>query len=459
MTTRRSLRLPPSALIAIGVVSCTPARADEQRAAPAAPRPVATTWCADHCDGVISDYSLAAFQVVRSADGYQDPMAASRSLAMMHLAMHDAVNAVNPRYQRYALAAAPPAASGADPAVAAAVAAHDVLAVLYPRAQATALLKAKLEETLLDAGIGPTIEAGKRVGRAAAAAVLAKRANDGSANTEPYVQGTAPGKYRFTAPFKFAAAPHWRKVTPFGLTSPSQFRTSAAPALTSEAYRRDFDEVKRVGGKAAGGARTRDETNYAAFWYEFSDIGWNRVARVVSERNKQDLWDRARTFALLNMAMADAYIAGWDSKYHHNFWRPITAIQLAAQDGNPNTAPDPSFETLLVTPPVPDMPSTHSALGMAAATVLAGAFGRDQVPFSFASPSALPENPVRSFRSFSEAAKENADSRVKAGLHFRFATTAGLELGHQIGHYVTHNTLRRQPGAAAPPIAKIVDCR
>jgi hypothetical protein len=454
MTMRHLLRLPTHALIAMGVVSCTPARANEQQQPAPLQRPVATTWCADHCDRVISDYSLAAFQVIKAADGYQDPMAASRSLAMMHLAMHDAINAVQPRYQRYALAAAPPASSNADPAVAAAVAANDVLAALYPQPSAAALLKAKLEETLLDAGIGPSIEAGKRLGKAAAAAVVAKRANDGSANKEPYVQGTAAGKYRFTAPFKFAAAPHWRKVTPFALTSPSQFRTAAAPALTSEAYRRDFDEVKRVGGKAAGNARTKDETNYAAFWYEFSDTGWNRVARVVSERNKQDLWDRARTFALLNMAMADAYIAGWDSKYHYNFWRPVTAIQLAVQDGNANTAPEPSFDPLLVTPPVPDMPSTHSALGMAAATVLAGAFGRDQVPFSFASPSALPENPVRSFRSFSEAARENADSRVKAGLHFRFATTAGLELGHQIGHYVTLNALRRQQGAGQRPVAK-----
>jgi len=149
------------------------------------------------------------------------------------------------------------------------------------------------------------------------------------------------------------------------------------------------------------------------------------------------------------MAMADAYIAGWDSKYHYDFWRPVTAIHLASQDGNPHTAPDASFETLLVTPPVPDMPSTHSALGMAAAVVLAEAFGRDHLPFTFASPSALPANPVRSFRSFSEAARENADSRVKAGLHFRFATDAGLELGRKIGQHANRHALQRQHGAAA----------
>jgi hypothetical protein len=324
-----------------------------------------------------------------------------------------------------------------------------VLAALYPQPQATALLKAELEKTMLEAGVGPAIEAGTHLGKAAAAAALAKRANDGSTGKETYIEGTQPGQYRFTAPFNFAAAPHWRQVRPFALTSVSQFRTAPPPALTSEQYRRDFDEVKRVGGKTAGNARSTDETHYAAFWYEFSDIGWNRIARAVSGHVKQDLWDRARTFALLNMAMADAYIAGWDSKYHYNFWRPVTAIHLAGQGSNRHTAQNASFETLLITPPVPDLPSTHSALGMAAAVVLAEAFGSDHLPFSFASSTAMPMNPVRSFRSFSEAALENADSRVKAGLHFRFATNAGLEMGRRIGQYVMRNALPRQHGDAA----------
>jgi hypothetical protein len=413
-------------------------QAREPRAATRAP---ATGWCAERCTNVVSDWSLAGYQAIKAADGYQDPMAASRALAMMHLAMHDAVNAVEPRYRRYALTARPPSAAKADATVAAAVAAHDVLAALYPQPQAAGLLKNELEKTTFEAGIGPAIEAGIQLGKAAAAAVLAKRKDDGSGNREPYVPGTKPGQYRYTPPFDFAAAPHWRKVTPFALSSPAQFRSAPAPALPSEHYRRDFDEVKRVGSRAAGSARSSDETHYAAFWYEFSDIGWNRVARVVAGRVHQDLWDRARTFALLNMALADSYIAGWDSKYHYNFWRPVTAIQMADSDGNPHTSADSRFETLLPSPPVPDMPSTHSVLGMAAATVLAQSFGRDQIAFSFASPTALPENPLRSFRSFSEAALENAESRVKAGLHFRFAVVAGLEMGKKIGAHVNRHAL------------------
>jgi PAP2 superfamily len=447
MKSRLTLSTVAAALLAAGfLISAQPAHANEER--DAALRPLAPSWCAGRCDSVITDWSLTAFQVITVGDGYGVPTSASRSLAMVHAAMLDAVNAARPRYQRYALDRVPAGAHKADAAVAASRAAHDVLVALYPQPAAVTVAKVQLERTMLEAGIGESIDAGTKLGKAAAAAVLAKRATDGANGKQPYIEGTRPGQYRFTAPFEFAAVPHWRHVTPFVLTSASQFRTAPQPALTSEAYARAFNEVQRVGGKAST-QRSSDETHYAAFWYEFSDIGWNRIARAASGRIKQDLWERARTFALLNMAMADAYIAGWDSKYHHNFWRPVTAIHLAGQDSNPATAPDASFDPLLITPPVPDMPSTHSALGAAAAMVLAEAFGRDQVPFSFASPSALPAHPVRSFRTFSEAARENADSRVKAGLHFRFATDAGLELGRRIGQYANRHSLPRQHGAAA----------
>lgn len=431
--------------IALGVAVTVPYSSARERAQAKPAQPSSSgSWCAERCDGVITDWNLTAFQVIKAADGYQDPMAASRSLAMMHLAMHDAVNAVVRRYQSHAFKATPAATADADPTVAAAVAAHDVLAGIYPQAPAQALLRAELQKTLFDAGLGRAVEAGTELGKAAAAAMLVSRQNDGSTATEPYVVRAVPGQYRYTPPFEFAAAPHWRAVTPFALARASQYRSAPPPALESDEYRQAFDEVKRVGAKQAGAARTPDEAHYAAFWYEFSDIGWNRIARLASTKVHQDLADRARTFALLNMAMADAYIAGWDSKYHYNFWRPVTAIQRAGDDRNPHTSAEPGFETLLPSPPVPDMPSTHSALGMAAATVLAHAFGRDQVAFSFASPSANPESPRRSYRSFSEAARENAESRIKAGLHFRFATKAGLEMGKRIGEHVTHHALNRQ---------------
>jgi hypothetical protein len=176
----RLIRVPALALLTAGVVAAASlARAGEQRQV--AHRPITANWCGDGCDVVTTDWSLAAFQVIKAADGYQDPMAASRSLAMMHLAMHDAVNTVRPHYERYALTAAPASSDKADAAVAAATAAHDVLAALYPQEPARALLRAELEKAMLDAGIGAAIEAGTRLGKAAAAAVLEKRTGDGSA--------------------------------------------------------------------------------------------------------------------------------------------------------------------------------------------------------------------------------------------------------------------------------------
>jgi hypothetical protein len=398
------------------------------------------TWCTDRCDQVVIDWNLNAYTVIKSADDYRDPMAASRVLAMVHLAMHDAANAVQPRYRTYAYTAdSGTGNAGADAAVAVAVAAHDVLAASYPAQKA--LVRAQLDATLLDAGVGASVEQGRRVGAAAAAATLAKRAADGSTATEPYQPGTRPGEYRYTPGFDFVAAPHWRAVTTFTMRSPSQFRVAAPPALASAQYAADFNEVKATGTKAAGAQRTLEQTQYAAYWYEFSDIGWNRIARSVSRSVPQDLWQRARTFALLNAAMADAYIAGWDSKMHYNLWRPVTAIHQAAHDANASTAADASWAPLLTTPPVQDYPSTHSALGSAAAVVLAHTFGSDRVPFTMASPSALPEAPARHFTSFSAAAKENADSRVRAGLHFRFATTAGMQLGEQIGRQAVSGLL------------------
>lgn len=409
----------------------------------AAAHPSERTWCAQRCDQVIIDWNLESYEVIKAASGYIDPMAASRVLAMVHLAMHDAVNAVEPRYQAYAYSPKPGSfGRGADATVAAAVAAHDVLVALFPTQKA--LADSRLDEVLLDAGIGQNMAEGKRAGAAAAEAVLSKRASDGSASNASYTPGTEPGQYRFTPGWDFLASPHWGSVTPFVLRSSQQFRVNAPPSLESEAYAKAFNEVKAVGSNADDTQRTQEQTRYAAYWYEFSDIGWNRIARTVARERPQDLWQRARTFALLNAAMADGYIAGWDSKMHYDLWRPVTAIRLADDDNNSQTASDPSWTPYLLTPPVQDHPSTHSVLGAAAAAVLAHAFGTDKVRFTMASSSALPEAPQRSFSSFSSAAWENGDSRVRAGLHFRFAVDAGLYLGNRIGNYTARTLLLPQ---------------
>ena len=394
---------------------------------------------------LILDWNRFAQQIIAADNGYVNPLPATRALATMHLAMHDAINAAVPRYATYAIRTRDPQA---DPAVATVQAAHDVLVAIYPNQKSA--VDMFLAQYLGDAGVAPDVARGVALGKRAAADIIAARANDGSGTEEAYKEGRAPGEYRFVPGFDFVNMPHWRNVKPFALTSPSQFRVKPPPSLSSAEYAHAFEEVKRKGARS-GDTRTLDESHYAAFWYELSDIGWNRIARVVSREHPQDVWTTARTFALLNAVLADSYIAGWDSKMHYNFWRPISAIRLAADDGNGATLPDATWEPFLTTPPVQDYPSTHSVLGAAGAVVLAHAFGRDDVTFTFASLSADPANPVRTFRSFSEAARENAESRVRAGIHFRFAIENGLALGSDIGRYAVQTMLQPTQEVTSSP--------
>jgi hypothetical protein len=427
MARRTTLRAGLAFLFSCGMVAAfagTPAQ------------PVPGGWRGTRCDELVIDWNLAAHQVIVADNQYANPLPATRALAMMHLAMHDAVNAATPRYATYALQEQD---SKADPAVAGVTAAHDVLLALYPGQRS--LLQATLAKSLLEAGVGSEVARGKALGSRAAAAILTRRAHDGSNVAETYTPRAEPGRYRYVPDTDFIVLPQWRSLQPFALQSPSQFRVAAPPSLTSVEYARAFNEVRDFGG-ATGSKRSTDQTHYAAFWYEFSDIGWNRIARVVSRKQPLDLADHARLFALLNAAMADGYIAGWDSKLHYDFWRPVSAIRLADTDGNAATQADGKWTTLLGTPPIQDHPSTHSVLGSAAAGVLAGAFGRDNIAFSFASLSADPANPIRHFASFSDAARENADSRIMAGLHFRFATDAGMKLGDDIARHTLANFLQ-----------------
>jgi hypothetical protein len=198
----------------------------------------------------------------------------------------------------------------------------------------------------------------------------------------------------------------------------------------------------KAAGILDGSNRTADQTAYAKFWYENSDAGWTRITRDVVARQDLSLHDGARLFALVNMAMADGFIAGWDSKFHYDCWRPFTAIRAGETDGNDGTAPDPTWQPLLPTPPVQDYPSTHSVLGEAAATVLSRVLG-DETTFSFTSSTAEDPNLPRTYRRFSVASAENGDSRVRAGIHFRFAVNAGLEMGRAIGGHVVENYLQR----------------
>lgn len=386
---------------------------------------------------VVLKWNEVAYQAF-GGTAYQHSLMAARINAMVHIAMHDALNAIFAKYAAYAFTGRD---THANHIAAAASAAHTVLLHEIPTAKS--FIDSALEQSLSEVADGPAKVSGIQLGKDAAQAIITNRSNDGSA-ANPVVAipvSTIPGVYQAVPPFDFQFAPFWKDIKLFGLQRNDQFRPVAPPGLNSDAYTKGYNEVLQF-GKLNSSVRSADQTAFAKFWYEFSEAGWNRVARTVAVNKQLPLLETARLFALVDMAMADAYTAGWEAKVHYNFWRPYTAIRSAGSDGNDQTTEDLQWQPEQVTPPIHDYPSTHSALGNAAAAVMANLLG-DNTSFVFESPSAIPAGATRGFTSFSQAAKENAESRVMAGIHFRFSCDAGLELGQKIGQWIT--TYHLQP--------------
>lgn len=358
-----------------------------------------------------------------------NPVGQSRTYAILHAAIHDALNAIDSRFEPYT--AGLPADAGASPDAAIASAAFSVLTELIPDQRER--IRATYLKAIATIPEGPAKARGISLGEAASHAILRRRLNDAAERAgEPvFLPKAAPGEYQFTAPFNFAAFPGWGRVTPFVIKL-ADHEQDGPLQLSGPQYARDFDYVKAV-GRVDSQVRTAEQSEIAQFWYEDSPLGWNRIANTVVRQKNLDEWRAARVFALVNFAMADAYIAGFAAKYEHRFWRPVTAIQQAAIDGNSRTEPDANWQPFLLTPPVPDYPSTHTLVGAAAAEVLIELFG-DRVKYSTTSLT-LP-GVTRSFRGFSEAAEENGDSRIFAGIHFRHAVKDGHRQGRSIGRAV-----------------------
>lgn len=387
-------------------------------------------------------------------------LAESRMYAMTQIAVHDALNAIDRRSRPYAYDVRVTAPTSADAAVAAA--ARDVLTAVIGQLQESALciqqglasVAADYAAALASIPDGDEKSRGIAAGQAAAAAILALRAADGSDTPLvdfAYPQGTEPGEYRFTPGLPLAFAPGWGNVTPFALNHSSQFRASPPLRVDSERYAGEFNEVKSLGGNGTTtpSERTAEQTEIGLFWLESSPLAWNRIARAVSTRAALDLHANARLFGLLNIALADGYIGSWEGKYHYNFWRPVTAIHLADSDGNPGTAADPDWTPLQLTYPMPDHDSAHSVEGGAAAEVLTQFFGTDDIAFAACSLTlpagstcADPAPRLRSFASFSAAAGENGLSRILVGIHFRRAVEEGIQHGRKIGRHAVQHYLR-----------------
>jgi hypothetical protein len=406
-------------LAGLAVSLTAPARAEQANAARGAGAVrgnAATRWNAVATDALTPSHGT-------------NPMAHSRILAIVHAAIHDAVNAVDRRFESYTPGV--PDAPGASVEAAVAAAGRDTLVALVP--DQTALIEAAYGRALAEVKDGAAKAAGIATGQASAAANLARRQNDGAAEgSQPiYVPRPGPGEYQFTPPFNFAAQPSWGRVEPFVIAL-REHLLEGPHHLGSIQYAKDFAYVKGV-GEIDSRVRTPEQSEIARFWYEDSTLGWNRIANTAIRTQKLDTWAAARALALVNFAIADGFIAGFEDKYRFRFWRPETAIREAATDGNRLTEADPSWQPLLITPPVPDYPSTHTVLGWAAAEVLIEILG-DRV--KYAADSLTLPGVIRHYKGFSAAADENGRSRLYAGIHFPHAVKDGRRQGRSVGRAV-----------------------
>jgi hypothetical protein len=456
-----------------------------------------TAWPVVGRSEVVLDWNTVMLETVRAAqlDGSASgPGDITRAMAMTQGAVFEAVNSIDRTYFPYQSYI--PGGGGASPAAAAAQAAHDVLATLYP-SQAP-MLHTKLTTTLASVSDGSAKTGGIALGQEAARRMIDLRKDDdvkGALDPKSYQPGSAPGDF-VPQSGQEAHAPGWGSIAPFVVPDVTPYRAPPPPALDSPAYAAAFNEVKDLGGLTST-TRTKDQTQAGMFWsYDFKGDGtppsfFNEIAQVLAMDQTNTLEENARLFALINFAMADAAIAAWDTKYTYDFWRPITAIQRADEDGNSLTdadttwvplgaqGPDPDRTDDDSTPPHPSYVSGHSTFAANFFEILALFFCKDDIPFTMTSEEVYCDDvgncaPItRSFDSFSEAATEAGRSRIYLGIHWNFDDIldlpiaqlvadaddiggkpyGGQPVGELIARFVFNNCLEAVP---APPAAALL---
>lgn len=387
----------------------------------------------------VLQWNRALLVIVRTAGAQPATIHTTRSFAIMHAAIYDAVNSIDKTHTPYLvnLKGVPQSASQE---AAAAAAAHEVLLGLYPNFQA--MLDAQLQQSLTQIPDGAAKADGIIVGQTVADGILALRSNDGSnASPIPYVFGNAPGDYQSTPP-NFPTQPqftHWSHVTPFTLERANQFRPGPPPDLTSERYATVFNQVKSL-GIANSTAASADQALTGRFWNGAIQNYWNEISQTLALERNLTTAESARLFALLNLAFADGVIAFYDAKYVYNLWRPVTAIRAADTDNNPETLADPNWlpETTN-TAPDPSYPGAHAVISAAGGSVLISFFDSDH--FDFTVTSEVLAGVTRSFTRISAAEEEATLSRIFAGQHFLSDLTAGHRLGRNVADFVVDNFL------------------
>ena len=388
---------------------------------------------------VITDWDEKAVSTLQTGT-VPPPPTAFRTMAILHVAMFDAVNSIEPRYKPYKtrLSATPDTSKEA----AAAAAAAAVLIKLVPNAAAD--VQTTLTTYLATLPDGEPMSKGVQLGQEVAAKILDAREKDGASAADAYRPKTKPGVY---IPTPITVGWQFTTMPPFALTSPSQFRAKPPPSLKSAEWARDYNEIKELGAKNST-KRTARQTENARFWLLVGPLAYNPLPRQIVIAKNMDLLDSARFMAFFSVAAVDAVIAVFDAKYKYEFWRPITAIRNGDIDGNPATERDASWQPIDATPMHPEYPCAHCIVSSSVAAVIRGLLGSDEIPeVSLTSP--FVPGVTHRFTDLRAYTDEVANARICAGFHYRFSTVAGREMGQKIGAYVVKSVMQPAPTTMA----------
>ena len=398
----------------------------------------ATSGAVSVGDAVLEWNRIAVTRTLNATPA-QAPVEQTRTMAIVQVSVHDAISGITGQYETYSSPG--PAPANASPVAAAIAAAHHALRALFPDHAGT--LDGNYQASLATHGVS-SMDPGLEFGRSVAAGILALRSNDHA--SEAKFDYTVPGAGTPGVWERLGGAaallPGWGAVTPFVIRRGSQFRPDGPPALDSEQYATDYNEIREIGSFASL-VRSTEQTGIANFWRASPTAIWNGVLTQALAVRSLDLASTARVFALMYLAAADSSIACWEAKYHYNFWRPFPAIVNGDLDDNPSTLGDDLWRPLIATPPHPEYPSGHTSNSSAMVTVLQQLLGEDpgvQLQLTFF-------GVTRTWQTFEAPMKEVIEARIYSGIHFRTSDDVGARLGRQVAHFVMTHALRRPNGS------------